>query len=107
MAVSIKPSKAVDCGAAEMDTNDDGRRREYIDDADVVGGSDPNRSVGLQAFVDIFTNWLYMPDPAIVEVIAATYAANQFRGDAVWLMVVGGPSTGKTEPAMPYWVMPD
>jgi len=40
---------------------------------------------------------LALPDPAGVDVVLATLIANEIEGDALWLMLVGPPSNGKTE----------
>jgi hypothetical protein len=47
--------------------------------------------------IEVHRKWLHLPDPGIVEVTLATVAANRLPGDPVWLLNVGGSSTGKTE----------
>ena len=47
--------------------------------------------------VQVFRRWLYLPDPGHLLVAIATVAANRGPGEPVWLLVVGGPSSGKTE----------
>ena len=44
-----------------------------------------------------FQKELYLPDTAPIEVAIATYVANLLPGDPVWTMLVGPPSSGKTE----------
>ena len=51
----------------------------------------------LEEVVSIFKSSLFLPDPTILYVVAGAVAANQLDGDPVWLLVVGPPSSGKTE----------
>lgn len=44
-----------------------------------------------------FRRYLYLPDPTPLEVTLATVAANRMPGDPVWTLVIGPPSSGKTE----------
>lgn len=44
-----------------------------------------------------FSKWLSLPNHDTVDIVAATYLANQLPGKAVWLAIVGPPATGKTE----------
>ncbi len=49
---------------------------------------------------EIFRKWLYLPDdPSIgaLYVSLAAAIANRLEGDAVWLLLVGAPGSGKTE----------
>ncbi len=50
---------------------------------------------------DTFTRWLHFDDPQVARdqilVVAGAYVANRLDGDPVWLLVVGPPSSGKTE----------
>ncbi len=58
-----------------------------------IGGAPP-------ALVDVqgvFAEYLYLPDPAVVDVVLAAYVANHLTGDSCWLSVIGAPSRGKTE----------
>lgn len=64
----------------------------------------PARSVlhhlepNLRDVIEVFQECLYMPDPGHILVSFGTYAAFlQSPGTPLWLMIVGGPSTGKTE----------
>ena len=43
------------------------------------------------------SGWLYLPDPGPLIVTLAAYVANRLPGDPVWLLLVGPPSSGKTE----------
>jgi hypothetical protein len=45
----------------------------------------------------VFSRWLHLDDPAPLYAVAGALAANVAPGDPVWLLVVGAPSTGKTE----------
>jgi hypothetical protein len=51
----------------------------------------------LEEVVTTFQSSLFLPDPTILYVVAGAVAANQLDGDPVWLLVVGPPSSGKTE----------
>jgi hypothetical protein len=53
-------------------------------------------SPDLVRLVDTFTEGLYIPDPGAFLVTLATVAANRMRGDAVYLLLVGPSSGGKT-----------
>ena len=44
-----------------------------------------------------FQKWMHMPDTGLVEVTLGAVAANHLPGAPCWLMVVGPPSSGKTE----------
>lgn len=52
---------------------------------------------GLQEIVDLFQRTMWLPDAGIVSVVLGTVAANRLPGDPAWLLVVGPPSSGKTE----------
>jgi ABC-type lipoprotein export system ATPase subunit len=39
----------------------------------------------------------YLEDTAIIPLLCAVVLSNRMMGDPVWLMVVGGSSSGKTE----------
>ena len=52
---------------------------------------------GLEGIVECFQRTMWLPDPGIVTVVLAAVAANRLPGDPVWLLVVGPPSSGKTE----------
>jgi hypothetical protein len=47
-----------------------------------------------------FRRWLYLPDAGIIHVTLGAIAANLLPGPPIWLMLVGPPSSGKTEPVM-------
>jgi hypothetical protein len=52
----------------------------------------------LNGVISTFRKWFYLPDPGPVEIVLGTVAANHLLGDPVWMLLVGGPSSGKTEP---------
>ena len=60
-------------------------------------GSMANNPVTIQKTLKTFEKWLYLPDPGVAEITLATVAANLLPGDPVWLLLVGAPSSGKTE----------
>ena len=41
--------------------------------------------------------WLELKDPEIIDVVMATYVANNLSTDPLWLLVIGPPSHAKTE----------
>lgn len=41
--------------------------------------------------------YLHLPDPAVLHVLLGALAANMLEGPPVWLMLIGGPASGKTE----------
>ena len=49
------------------------------------------------ALEEVFKRWLLMPDTSLLRVVLASWVANRLEGVPVWLMVVGPPSSGKTE----------
>jgi len=57
--------------------------------------------------VRTFGAWLSLPDPGSLCVTLATIVANRCPGDPLWLLLVGGPSTGKTEPVRACAPQPD
>jgi hypothetical protein len=66
---------------------------ESSDERDVSQGH-----ISLEQVIETFRDWLDLPDAGFIEVLLATYAANQIPGDPVWLLGVGPSSGGKTEP---------
>ena len=51
----------------------------------------------LRDLITRFQSWLLLPDPSPVLVALATVAANFGTGRPVWLLLLGPPSSGKTE----------
>lgn len=64
----------------------------------------PPRS--LASVVETFRGWLYLPDPAPLYAVLGALVANRFTGPPVWLLLVGPPSSGKTEILMPLSALP-
>jgi hypothetical protein len=56
-----------------------------------------NEADRLAAIIDEFQRSMWLPDPAIVYIVLGAVAANQMGSPPVWLLVVGAPSSGKTE----------
>lgn len=79
----------------------DGHDHAYEAPAD-----DPACSKALADLKGVYSSWLYLPDPGIIEVGLATYAANRIDGDPVWITAIGGPSGGKTEGLVPMLNLP-
>ena len=55
------------------------------------------RSPDLADVVNEFQRHLWLPDPGIVYVTLATVMANRLPGDPVWTLLLGAPSSGKSE----------
>jgi hypothetical protein len=55
------------------------------------------RTAALVDLLAVFSVCLHLPHTGAVEIMLGAYAANLLRGDPVWLMLVGPPSSGKTE----------
>ena len=45
----------------------------------------------------IIGKWLYMEHDEVIDIIFATYIANRFEADPVWLIIIAPPSNTKTE----------
>ena len=52
---------------------------------------------GLEEIIDLFQRTMWLPDPGIVTLVLGAVTANRLPGDPAWLLVVGPPSSGKTE----------
>ena len=61
----------------------------------------------LSTVADEFQSWLQEPDIDAVIAVMAAVVANRAEGDPVWLLVVGPPSSGKTEIIMPLILQDD
>jgi hypothetical protein len=57
----------------------------------------PVKSLTLAQVLKVFQQWLYLPDPGVVALTLAAVTANRMAGDPVWLLLIGAPSSGKTE----------
>ncbi len=51
----------------------------------------------LQAVIQVVQGYLFLPDPAPLVLTLATVVANRLDGSPVWLLLVGPPSSGKSE----------
>ena len=56
-----------------------------------------NRPDLASGVVDLFRSTMHLPDPSIVYAVLGAVAANRLPGDPLWLLLVGPPSSGKTE----------
>lgn len=53
--------------------------------------------ITLQQLKDYYCSVFYLEEDMILDVIVAIAIATKLPGDAIWLLVIGGPSSGKTE----------
>jgi hypothetical protein len=56
--------------------------------------------------VKTFRAWLHLPDPSHLYVTLASVVANLLPSEPVWLLIVGSPSSGKTEVLHPLARLP-
>ena len=63
--------------------------------------------IGLDELLSVYRQILYLPDPGIALVALATVAANRMTGDPLWILLVGPPSSGKTEVVESLTRLPD
>jgi hypothetical protein len=61
----------------------------------------------IDELIETFRQHLYLPDPGVVEVMVGAVVANRLPGDPVWLLLVGPPSSGKTEALNALSELPD
>jgi hypothetical protein len=47
--------------------------------------------------IDLFQRTMWLRDPGIIYLVLATIVANLLPGDPLWLLIIGPPSSGKTE----------
>lgn len=69
--------------------------------------SPPPPGATLDGTVAIFRRWLHLPDPAALLAVLGAVAANRLSGPPVWLLLVGSPSSGKTEILQAVGSLPD
>lgn len=55
----------------------------------------------------VFQETLHMPDLAALHVVLATVVANRMEGEPVWLLLIGPPSSAKTETVETLGNLPD
>jgi len=53
--------------------------------------------MNLDELISVFRRYMFLPDPGPLEIVLGAIAANLLPGDPVWLLLVGPPSSGKTE----------
>jgi hypothetical protein len=71
--------------------------------------SSPRRArarVALDNCVEAFRTWLHLPEPGHLYVTLASVVGNLLPSEPVWLLVVGSPSSGKTEVLHPLSGLP-
>jgi hypothetical protein len=56
-----------------------------------------NQAEALAKAKEVALKWLKLEDTNIIDIVLATIVANKAEGDPVWLLLVGPPSTGKSE----------
>jgi len=61
----------------------------------------------LNELIDVYRRYLYLPDSGAIEIALGAVAANRLPGDPVWTMLVGPPSSGKTEILSSLSLLPD
>jgi hypothetical protein len=59
--------------------------------------SNPVLKFRLDDLKAVVGKWLCLESLQVVDVIVATYIANRFAADPVWLIIIGPPSSAKTE----------
>jgi hypothetical protein len=72
------------------------QKQEEQEEAEVER-EQPVEPMPLADAITVFQKWLYLPDPAIVEVTLAAVVANYLAGEAFWLLIVCSPGRSKTE----------
>jgi len=56
-----------------------------------------NQAEALARAKQVALKWVKLEDTNVIDVALATIVANKAEGDPVWLLLVGAPSTGKSE----------
>ena len=62
--------------------------------------------VNLAELIAKYREWMWVKDDGLIKVALAAFAANLGDGDPLWLMIVGGSSSGKTETINPLSALP-
>ncbi len=60
----------------------------------------------LDDVIAVYRQWLHLPDVGAIYTALGTVAANMLPGDPVWTLIVGPPSSGKTEAIGPLTALP-
>ncbi|MCH7901581.1 MAG: hypothetical protein IH818_11835 [Acidobacteria bacterium] len=68
---------------------------------DCRNGVDPEQHGRLGKTLDVFKEWLHLPNPDHVVAALGAVAADLLDGDPVWILFVGAPGSGKTEAIQP------
>lgn len=55
------------------------------------------QAIDLKACKAVISKWLYYKDDTIIDIAAAVVASTHHTGDPLWIIIVGAPSSGKTE----------
>lgn len=72
-----------------------------------VGTSKAAPATALEECRRAFDRWLHTRDHRVLHAVLGAYVANHLEGDPVWLLVVGPPSSSKTEHLNPLAGRPD
>lgn len=59
--------------------------------------SNPTLKFSLDDLKSVVQKWLCLESMQVLDVIVATYIANRLLGDPVWMIIIGPPSSTKTE----------
>ena len=82
-AIESAPERYQGVSAESNGQPEDERNTSSISDEQDV----PQGDVTLETVIETFRDWLDLPDAGFIEVLLATYAANQIPGDPVWLLL--------------------
>lgn len=94
----IRPDTAGDRERRRLDAQADPETMAELERLRLsTNGTNPSVRTALTDCVDVFSRWLYMPNPVVLHAVLGTYVANFLDGDPLWLLAVGPPSSGKTE----------
>jgi hypothetical protein len=66
----------------------------------ILGTGEMERNSKLQSLKNVVTKWLKLVDDTIIEIVCVAYVALKLEGDPLWIMIVGPPSSAKTETIM-------
>jgi len=56
-----------------------------------------SKITSIKQLVDLYTSIYYLEDTSIIPLVCAVALSNKLPGDPIWLMIVGGSSSGKSE----------
>lgn len=66
-------------------------------ESDPAEDTAPIEQCDLATVIATFERWLHLPDRLPLLAVLATVAANLFKGDPIWLLIVGASGSGKSE----------